>query len=108
MHSNDCLHIFYSIAFNFIPFGMCFAHHFLFLPGSRFSAESNQVQQIKKSTSAAAAAAASSSHFKKTSNMCGLRMAHDRWALNVKLAEARWAQQQARERELEEVKDFLQ
>lgn len=35
-------------------------------------------------------------------------MAHDRWALNVKLAEARWAQQQARERELEEVKDFLQ
>lgn len=35
-------------------------------------------------------------------------MAHDRWVLNIQLAEARWAQQQARERELEEVKDFLQ
>lgn len=43
---------------------------------------------------------------KKTT--CGVRVSHDRWALNVKLAEARWAQQQARERELEEVKDFLQ
>lgn len=53
------------------------------------------------------AAMAASSHLNKA-NMCGLRMAHDRWALNVKLAEARWAQQQARERELEEVKDFLQ
>lgn len=41
-------------------------------------------------------------------NVCGIRISHDRWALNVKLAEARWAQQQARERELEEVKDFLQ
>lgn len=79
-------------------------HCFPFLFGSRFSLESNQVQQIKKSSSASA----SSSHFKKATNMCGLRMAHDRWALNVKLAEARWAQQQARERELEEVIDFLQ
>lgn len=41
-------------------------------------------------------------------NICGIRISHDRWALNVKLAEARWAQQQARERELEEVIDFLQ
>lgn len=41
-------------------------------------------------------------------NTCGIRIAHDRWVLNVKLAEVRWAQQQARERELEEVKDFLQ
>lgn len=39
---------------------------------------------------------------------CSIRLSHDRWGLNVKLAEARWAQQQARERELEEVKDFLQ
>lgn len=38
---------------------------------------------------------------------CGIRLSHDRWGLNVKLAEARWAQQQARERELEEVVDFL-
>lgn len=40
--------------------------------------------------------------------MCNVRLSHDRWGLSVKLAEARWAQQQARERELEEVKDFLQ
>lgn len=79
---------------------------FYFSPslGSRFSLESNQVQQIRKSTMASA----SSAHSNKTRSTCGLRMAHDRWALNVKLAEARWAQQQARERELEEVKDFLQ
>lgn len=38
---------------------------------------------------------------------CQIRLSHDRWGLNVKLAEARWAQQQARERELEEVIDFL-
>lgn len=42
------------------------------------------------------------------SSMCNIRLSHDRWGLSVKLAEARWAQQQARERELEEVKDFLQ
>lgn len=41
------------------------------------------------------------------SDMCQIRLSHDRWGLNVKLAEARWAQQQARERELEEVIDFL-
>lgn len=39
---------------------------------------------------------------------CSIRISHDRWALNIKLAEARWAQQQARERELAEVKDFLE
>lgn len=39
---------------------------------------------------------------------CNIRLSHDRWGLNVKLAEARWAQQQARVRELEEVIDFLQ
>lgn len=39
---------------------------------------------------------------------CGIRLSHDRWGLNIKLAEARWAQQQARVRELEEVIDFLQ
>lgn len=51
-------------------------------------------------------ATTSSTHLNK--NTCGVRIAHDRWALNVSLAEARWALQQARERELEEVKDFLQ
>ncbi|XP_055838714.1 uncharacterized protein LOC129906811 [Episyrphus balteatus] len=39
---------------------------------------------------------------------CGIRLAHDRWVLNVKVAETRWAQKQARVRELEEVADFLQ
>lgn len=39
---------------------------------------------------------------------CQMQLSHDRWGLSVKLAEARWAQQQARERELEEVIDFLQ
>lgn len=44
---------------------------------------------------------------KTNSTTCSMRLCHDRWGLSVKLAEARWAQQQARERELEEVKDFL-
>uniref|UniRef100_A0AAG5D2W0 RING-type domain-containing protein n=1 Tax=Anopheles atroparvus TaxID=41427 RepID=A0AAG5D2W0_ANOAO len=40
---------------------------------------------------------------------CGQRVAHDKWGLNdVKSAEAKWAHQQARIRELEEVIDFLQ
>lgn len=42
------------------------------------------------------------------SSMCNMRLSHDRWGVSVKLSEARWAQQQARERELEEVIDFLQ
>lgn len=40
--------------------------------------------------------------------VCGIKLAHDRWVVNVKTAEARWAQKQARQRELEEVVDFLQ
>ncbi|ETN61436.1 hypothetical protein AND_006905 [Anopheles darlingi] len=41
--------------------------------------------------------------------VCGQRVTHDRWGLNnVKSAEAKWAHQQARIRELEEVIDFLQ
>ncbi|XP_058066809.1 uncharacterized protein LOC131216358 [Anopheles bellator] len=40
---------------------------------------------------------------------CGQRVTYDKWGLNnVKSAEAKWAHQQARERELEEVIDFLQ
>uniref|UniRef100_A0A1A9ZZQ5 RWD domain-containing protein n=1 Tax=Glossina pallidipes TaxID=7398 RepID=A0A1A9ZZQ5_GLOPL len=38
---------------------------------------------------------------------CGMRLAHDRWVTNTKVAESRWAQKQARRRELEEVVDFL-
>jgi len=40
--------------------------------------------------------------------VCGIKLAHDRWVVSVKTAEARWAQKQARQRELEEVVDFLQ
>ncbi|XP_034247217.1 uncharacterized protein LOC117648671 [Thrips palmi] len=38
---------------------------------------------------------------------CGKRIYHDKWRLSEKLAEDRWAHQQARERELEEVVDFF-
>ncbi|XP_030384065.1 uncharacterized protein LOC115631457 [Scaptodrosophila lebanonensis] len=40
--------------------------------------------------------------------VCGIKLAHDRWVVNVRTAEARWAQKQARQRELEEVVEFLQ
>lgn len=45
---------------------------------------------------------------KLDNGVCGIKLAHDRWVVNVKTAEARWAQKQARLRELEEVVDFLQ
>ncbi|KAH8419382.1 hypothetical protein KR222_010293 [Zaprionus bogoriensis] len=45
---------------------------------------------------------------KLDNGVCGIKLAHDRWVINVKTAEARWAQKQARQRELEEVVDFLQ
>ncbi|XP_013780599.1 uncharacterized protein LOC106464969 isoform X2 [Limulus polyphemus] len=38
---------------------------------------------------------------------CGNRIYHDRWKLTPNMAEARWAHQEARHRELEEVEDFL-
>lgn len=38
---------------------------------------------------------------------CGQRVYHDKWGLSDKLAEARWAHQQARVRELAEVEDFF-
>lgn len=38
---------------------------------------------------------------------CGKRIYHDKWRASPELAEARWAHQQARERELAEVVDFL-
>lgn len=39
---------------------------------------------------------------------CGLRLMHDRWAIDPKKAEQRWAHKKARDRELEEVIDFFQ
>ncbi|XP_071496481.1 uncharacterized protein [Diadema antillarum] len=39
---------------------------------------------------------------------CGKRIYHDMWKITPKVAEERWAHQQARQRELDEVADFLQ
>lgn len=38
---------------------------------------------------------------------CGQRLLHDKWALDPKKAEQRWAHKLARDRELEEVMDFF-
>ena len=38
---------------------------------------------------------------------CGKRIYHDKWNITPKLAEDRWAHQEARKREIEEVSDFL-
>lgn len=38
---------------------------------------------------------------------CGQRIYHEKWGVSDKLAEDRWAHQQARARELAEVEDFL-
>lgn len=43
----------------------------------------------------------------KTCNICGSKIYHFKWSLSDKLAEQRWAYQQARERELQEVQDFF-
>lgn len=45
---------------------------------------------------------------KTPSTLCSIPLHHDRWGLSPKIAEARWANKQARARELDEVKDFLQ
>ncbi|XP_074656157.1 uncharacterized protein LOC141909586 [Tubulanus polymorphus] len=39
---------------------------------------------------------------------CNKRIYHDKWRVTPQIAEARWAHQQARQRELDEVVDFLQ
>jgi hypothetical protein len=39
---------------------------------------------------------------------CGWRIYHDKWRVSEKVAEDRWAHQQARERELREVTEFLE
>ncbi|KAL6432094.1 hypothetical protein ACFW04_006664 [Cataglyphis niger] len=46
-------------------------------------------------------------HGGKKCPSCGQRVYHDKWGLSDKLAEARWAHQQARVRELAEVEDFF-
>ncbi|KAL6254596.1 hypothetical protein P5V15_014648 [Pogonomyrmex californicus] len=46
-------------------------------------------------------------HGSKKCPDCGQCIYHDKWGLTDKLAEARWAHQQARERELAEVEDFF-
>lgn len=38
---------------------------------------------------------------------CKERLSHDKWNVQPKLAEDRWAHQEARKRELAEVADFL-
>uniref|UniRef100_A0A0A9Y6D9 E3 ubiquitin protein ligase RIN2 n=1 Tax=Lygus hesperus TaxID=30085 RepID=A0A0A9Y6D9_LYGHE len=38
---------------------------------------------------------------------CGERVFHDKWRIGEKLAEDRWAHEQARQRELDEVSDFF-
>lgn len=38
---------------------------------------------------------------------CGLRIYHDKWNISPELAEERWAHKEARQREIEEVTDFL-
>lgn len=43
----------------------------------------------------------------KTCKKCGHRIYHFKWSLSDKLAEERWAHEQARERELQEVADFF-
>ncbi|XP_064628519.1 uncharacterized protein LOC135488059 [Lineus longissimus] len=39
---------------------------------------------------------------------CGQRIYHNKWKITPELAEARWAHKEARQRELDEVVDFLQ
>ncbi|XP_022912478.1 uncharacterized protein [Onthophagus taurus] len=43
----------------------------------------------------------------KTCHFCGTRISHHKWKLSDRLAEDRWAHEQARERELAEVEDFF-
>ena len=43
----------------------------------------------------------------KKCKVCGKRIAHDKWNVPPKLAEDRWAHQEARKREIAEVADFL-
>ncbi|CAH1159441.1 unnamed protein product [Phaedon cochleariae] len=44
----------------------------------------------------------------KTCSVCGKKIHHFKWSLSDKLAEDRWAHEQARERELQEVAEFFE
>ena len=44
----------------------------------------------------------------KKCHSCGVRISHHKWKLTDRLAEDRWAHEQARERELAEVEEFFQ
>lgn len=44
----------------------------------------------------------------KKCKICGKNISHFKWSLSDKLAEERWAHEQARERELQEVTEFFQ
>lgn len=43
----------------------------------------------------------------KKCKACGARIYHFKWSLSDQLAEERWAHEQARERELQEVTEFF-
>lgn len=43
----------------------------------------------------------------KKCHTCGVRIYHEKWKLTPETAEARWAHKQAKQRELDEVVDFL-
>ncbi|KAM8715956.1 hypothetical protein ACLKA7_002920 [Drosophila subpalustris] len=76
-------------------------------PAKRRHPRSDAQTYMGKGASAATTSTGSSSN-KLDNGVCGIKLAHDRWVVNIKTAEARWAQKQARQRELEEVVDFLQ
>lgn len=44
----------------------------------------------------------------KTCPQCKKQIFHDKWKVSERLAEVRWAQHQARERELQEVSEFFE
>lgn len=43
----------------------------------------------------------------KICSKCGIKINHFKWTVTDKMAEAQWAHEQARERELQEVTDFF-
>ncbi|EDW03740.1 GH11399 [Drosophila grimshawi] len=77
-------------------------------PAKRRHPRSDAQTYMDKQRSTVTGVTAAGSLKRSDDGTCGIRLAHDRWVVNVKTAEARWAQKQARQRELEEVVDFLQ
>ncbi|XP_068150495.1 uncharacterized protein [Drosophila tropicalis] len=77
-------------------------------PAKRRHPRSDAQSYMGKKKETTAGAAGTSAKLLDNQNVCGIKLTHDRWVISVKTAEARWAQKQARQRELEEVIDFLQ